>query len=290
MKTQPLTARKQYCLAVPKVRDNKATSPTRKTLWASLNNNNQTKAITMKINDLILDKLKESEGFRLIAAKENILNEAIHSLVGHTTDIEEYLYIFNEIERSFSLDDELESKLTVLNNELKNTDDFKVPLTIEIEELCQKIRELGPSEDTQVSIWTEQIALNHLYLSENISFEELFNRLTNYIYNNEKDFFARNISYYSQNEKVKERLIEQLEKELIPIKNVSENLLMIEEIDNNWGSQLQEISCTQAYNNNFYHFFEKEKEAILLKNSIGLNELEKLELNAFFEELEIKLG
>ena len=243
----------------------------------------------MKIKDLILDKLKESEEFRLIAAKENILNKAIHSLVGHTTDIEEYLYVFNEIEQSFSLDDELESKLAVLNNELKNTDDFKVPLTIEIEELCQKIRELGPSKDTQVSIWTEQIALNHLYLSENISFEELFNRLTNYIYNNEKDFFARNISCYSQNEKAKERLIEQLEKELIQIKNVSENLLMNEKIDNNWGSQLQEISRTQAYSNNFYHFFEK-KEAILLKNSIGLNELEKLELNAFFEELEIKLG
>jgi hypothetical protein len=244
----------------------------------------------MKYYDLILDKLKESEEFRLIAAKDNILNEAIYSLVGYTTDIEEYLYVFDEIERSFSLNDELENKLAALNNELKNTEDFKVPLTFEIEELCQKIRELGPSEDTQESIWREKIALNQLYLSENISFEEVLQQLTNYIYNNEKDFFERNISYYRQNEKAKERLIEQLEKELIPIKNCAENLLKIEEIDNNWGSQLQEICHTQAYTNNFYHFFKKEKEAILLKNSIGLNELEKLKLNAFFEELEIKLG
>ena len=65
----------------------------------------------MKIYDLILDKLKESEEFRLIAAKDNILNEAIYSLVGYTTDIEEYMYVFDEIERSFSLDDELENKL-----------------------------------------------------------------------------------------------------------------------------------------------------------------------------------
>ena len=238
----------------------------------------------------LLDKLKESEEFRLVAAKDNILNEAIYSLVGYPTDIEDYLYVFDEIERSFSLDNELENKLAALNNELKNTDDFKVPLTFEIEELCQKIRELGPSEDTQVSIWSEQIALNQLYLSENISFEEIFKRLTNYIYNNEKDFFARNISYYSQNEKAKERIIEQLEKELIPIKNCAENLLNIDEIDNNWGSQLQEISHTQAYSNNFYNCFQKKKEEIISKNSIGLNELEKLELNAFFEELETKLG
>jgi len=32
MENQPLTACKQYCLAVPMPRDNKATSPTRKTL------------------------------------------------------------------------------------------------------------------------------------------------------------------------------------------------------------------------------------------------------------------
>jgi hypothetical protein len=66
--------------------------------------------------------------------------------------------------------------------------------------------------------------------------------------------------------------------------------LNIEEIDNNWGSQLQEISHTQAYSNNFYNCFQKKKEEIISKNSIGLNELEKLELNALFEELEIKLG
>jgi hypothetical protein len=244
----------------------------------------------MKYYDLILDKLKESEEFRLIAAKDNILNEAIYSLVGHTTDIEDYLYVFDEIERSFSLNDELENKLAALNNELKNTEDFQVPLTIEIEDLCQKIRELGPHEDTQESIWREKIALNQLYLSENISFEEVLQQLTNYIYNNEKDFFERNISYYSQNEKAKERLIEQLQKELIPIKNFAENLLKIEEIDNNWGSQLQEITHTQAYSNNFYHCFTKEKESILLRNSNNLNELEKLELHAFFEELNEKLS
>ena len=238
----------------------------------------------------ILEKLKESQEFRLINAKDKVLDAAIYYLTGSTTDIEDYLYVFEQIENNASLNDEFEKELSSLNIKLNNTEDFKVPLTDEIEELCQKIRELGPSEDTQESIWREEIALNQLYLSENISFEEVFKRLTDYIYKNEKDFFARNISYYSQNEKAKERLIEQLEKELISIKKVSENLLMIEEIDNNWGSQLQEISNTQAYSNNFYHFFKKEKEAILLKNSIGLNELEKLELKAFFEELEMKLG
>jgi hypothetical protein len=242
----------------------------------------------MKIYDLILDKLKESEEFRLIAAKDNILNEAIHFLVGYTTDIEDYLYVFDEIGRSISLDEELEKKLTALNDELKNTEDFHVPLTIEIEELCQKIRELGPSEDTQESIWSEKIAFDELYISESISFREVFEKFTDYICHKEKYIFASIISSYKQIENEKEFLIQKLEKELKPIKELAENLLTIEEIDNNWGSKLQEICNAKAYSNDFYRFNEK-KETILVENSVGLNELEKLALDAFFDEIYVEL-
>lgn len=244
----------------------------------------------MKNYDIILDKLKESQEFRLITAKDNILASAIYYLCGSTTDIEDYLYVFDKIENKDSLNEELEKKLTALNDELKNTEDFNVPLTLEIEELCQKIKALGPDEDAQSSIWSEKIAFDELNLYETFSFEEVFKRLANYIYDNEKDIFARTISYYSQNEKEKKRLIEQLEKELIRIKNCAENLLTIEEIDNNWGSQLQEICQTQAYSNDFYHCFKKEKEAILLKNSVGLDDLEESVLSAFFDDLCNKLS
>jgi hypothetical protein len=244
----------------------------------------------MKNYDLILDKLKESQEFRLITAKDNILASAISNLCGSTTDIEDYLYVFDKIENNDSLNEELEKKLTALNDELKNTEDFNVPLTLEIEELCQKIRALGPDEDAHSSIWSEKIAFDELNLYETFSFEEVFKRLANYIYDNEKDIFARIISYYSQNEKEKKRLIEQLEKALIRIKNRAENLLTIEEIDNNWGSQLQEICQTQAYSNDFYHCFYKKKEAILLKNSEGLDDLEKSVLSDFFDDLCNKLS
>jgi hypothetical protein len=240
--------------------------------------------------DLILDKLRESKEFRLITAKDNILASAISNLCGSTTDIEDYLYVFDEMKNYDLLNEDFEKKLTALNDDLKNTEDFNFPLTLEIEELCQKIRLLGPSDDTQSSIWSEKIAFDELHLCETFSFEEIFRRLTNYIFDNEKDIFARIISCYSQNEKEKKRLIEQLEKELISIKSIAENLLTFEEIDNNWGSQLQEISRTQAYRSDFYRCFKKEKEAILLKNSIGLNDIEKSVLSDFFDELCYKLS
>jgi hypothetical protein len=239
----------------------------------------------MKNYDLILEQLKASQEFRLITAKENVLGIALYSLIGSTTDIYEYLDVFSEIESSISLDAVLEKNLTSLNIELTNTDDFKVPLGVEIEDLCQKIREIGPNEDTHVTLWDEKIPLDKLFFSESVSFKEVFTQFTDHIRYNEKTFFSETISYYRQNEKEKERLIEQLEKELIPIKSFAENLLTIEEIDNNWGSKLQEICHTQAYSNDFHHCFNKEKEAILLENSVGLNDQEKIALSAFFDEL-----
>ena len=71
---------------------------------------------------------------------------------------------------------------------------------------------------------------------------------------------------------------------------LAEKLLTIEEIDNNWGSQLQEICDTQAYSNNFYRSFKNEREAILINNSVGLNEFEKLDLAAFFDEIYVVLS
>ena len=239
--------------------------------------------------DLILDKLKESQEFKLITAKDNILDLAIFYLCGSTTNIEDYLYVFDEIENDEELNVELEKKLRSLNDELKNTEDFNVPLTLDIEELCQKIRGFGPSEDAHVSIWREKISINELHLYNTFSFEEVFNQLTNYIFKKEKDIFARIISDYRQNEKEKYNLIQQLEKELIPIIELAENLLTIEEIENNYGSTLQDICQAQAYSNNF-HLFEYEKESILLRNSVGLNESEKLALAAFFNEISKELS
>jgi hypothetical protein len=242
------------------------------------------------IYHIILENLKNSDEFRLINAKDKVLDYVIYSLCGYTTDIEDYLYVFDEIEKSFSFVEELENNLTTFNNELKNKDDFNVPLTIVIEELCQEIRGLGPFEDTQSSIWSEEFKIDELFSSERCSFEEIINKFTDYIRYNEKAIFRKIISYYKQNEKKKEILIEQLDTELKRIKTLAENLLKNEEVEKNWGSQLQEICHTQAYSNNLYSLFNKEKEDILLKNSIGLNELEKLELNVFFNELEIELG
>jgi hypothetical protein len=244
----------------------------------------------MKFYDLLVNKIKDSQEFRLINAKDKVLDAAIYYLTGSTTDIEDYLYVFEQIENNASLNDEFEKELSSLNIKLNNTEDFKVPLTDEIEELCQKIRELGPSEDEQVSIWSAKIPIDELYFEESISFKEALEKFTNHIYYREKDIFKSIISYYKQNEKKKEIWIEQLDKELTPIKNIAENLLKNEEVDKNWGSQLQEICHTQAYANNFYHCFIQKRETILSENSIGLNEREKVELNAFFNELEIELG
>jgi hypothetical protein len=238
----------------------------------------------------ILEKLKESQEFRLIKAKDKVLDAAIDYLRGSTTDIEDYLYVFEQIEKNASLDEEFEKELISLNNKLNNTDDFQVPLTDEIEELCQKIRELEPHEDTQTSIWREQIALDKLNFSKSISFEEVFENFADYIRYNEKDIFAKIISYFKENEKEKEILIAQLEKELFPIKELANKMLTSEKIDKEYGSILEEICHTQAYSSNFYHRLKKERESILLKNSTELNELEKLELRAFFDNLAAELN
>ena len=238
----------------------------------------------------ILEKLKESQEFRLINAKDKVLDAAIYYLCGSTTDIEDYLYVFEQIENNASLDEEFEKELSSLNIKLNNTDDFQVPLTDEIEELCQKIRELGPNEDTQTSIWREQIALDKLNFSKSISFEEVFEKFAEYIRYNEKDIFAKIISSFKENEKEKEILIQQLEKELIPIKELAKKMLTSEEIEKEYGSKLEEICYTQAYSCDFYHRLKKERDSILLTNSTELNELEKLELRAFFDKLATELN
>jgi hypothetical protein len=239
----------------------------------------------MEIYDLILKQLKASEKFRLIAVKENVLNQAVHSLCIYTTDIYEHLDVFKEIESSISLDKVLGKDLTSLNIELTNTDDFKIPLGVEIEDLCQKIRELGPHEDTEVRFWDEKIPLDKLLFSESESLKEVFTRCTDYIRHNEKAIFSEYISYFKQNEIEKESLIQQLEKELAPIKNLAEKLLEIEEIDNEWGSKLQDIIDVELYENYFYRYFISDRANILAKHSEGLNDLEKSELSYFFDEL-----
>jgi hypothetical protein len=217
------------------------------------------------------------------------LNQALYSLCIYTTDINEHLDVFKEIESSISQDKVLEKDLTSLNIELTNTDDFKVPLGIEIEDLCQKIRELGPHEDTEVRFWDEKIPLDKLFLSESVSFKEVFTRFTDYIRLNEKVIFSEIISFFRQNEIEKKSLIQQLEKELTPIKDLAEKLLAIEEIDNEWGSKLQDIRDAGLYEYNFHNYFISDRENILAKNSEGLNDLEKSELSYFFDELRHEL-
>ncbi|MFM7681520.1 MAG: hypothetical protein ACKO7P_02105, partial [Bacteroidota bacterium] len=150
----------------------------------------------MDIYEITLKKLKESEKFRLIEAKDNILYEAIGSLVGDTIHFEKYIDMFTVIEKSDTLDEESEEQLAALNVELNNTDDYKVSLKDEIEELCQEIMNLGPHVDSDSSIWKTGIPIQELHFYERESFRNMFKSFTDYIYYNEKRIFNEIIAFY----------------------------------------------------------------------------------------------
>ncbi len=239
----------------------------------------------MKLYKLIVEQIKENEEFRLISAKENVLNEALYALTYYTTNIYEYFGVFQEIEASIILDETLDNNLTSLNIELTNTDDFKVPSGLEIEELCHRINEIGPNEDVEISLWEDKFPLNKLFFEESVSFRDVVIQSLDYIRCNEKTLFSEFITFYKQKELLKESLIQQLEKKLAPIKKLAEDLLKNDEIEEKWGSKLQDICDAVPYENNFNTYFLSKQSNILEEYSQNLNNHEKALLSDFFEQL-----
>lgn len=236
-------------------------------------------------SEFILKKLKEDEKFRLIFAKDAVLTEAVWALEGGHTDVLDRLRVFDDIEKMCDLDEELERELNKINNDLTNTDDFKITLSSDLESICEQIREIDGSYEGYKGIWDDARLLNIFSEERNLNFKMINEMWIDHLYYEHKTIFTEVIEEYKILEHKKVKLIEELEAELAPLRNMAERLLNVDEIESNFGGILDDIRLDEAYSSNFSIYFIDKSPDIINNHSIGLNEYERNELLNFTEKL-----
>lgn len=236
-------------------------------------------------SNFIREQLKESEQFRLIFAKNGVLEDAILALQGSTTDAGDYLYIFDDIERDYDFEELLSKELVQRNYEISSTEDMRVPAGNELEWISEEIRKIDLDIEDFRGIWGERILPNIFEEYGYSSFEQINETWMTYLLHHQNSLFDKIIERFRENEMRKVQFIENLEKELIPFQEMAQKLSEIEEVEKNWGRELNRIIYTEVYNNSFYGDFVNNKQYILQKHSNNLNEREKELLNEFFNRL-----
>jgi hypothetical protein len=239
--------------------------------------------------DFILDKLKEHEKFRLIFAKNAVLQEAVWALQGSVTGVVDELYILDDIESMSDLDGILERQLNKANYNLKSTEDLRVPSSALLESLCEDICRIDVSREDFRGIWKE-VALPNIYADMNgITFHEINEMWLDHLYMHHEQIFKDMFIGFKESELEKKNLIEQLEEEMKPFQDLASMLIDIEEIEKNWGRGLEEIAEKNVYYSNFNSYFIMREVQILETHSEGLNDYEEQSLRDFFRLLSHEL-
>ena len=235
-------------------------------------------------SNLIINYLREQEQLKLIFAKNNILMCALEGLVGYTINIEESIRVFEQILESSILDGEIEKELIEKHFELTSDEDLRIPASDEIESLCETIASLN-CDITENDIILDVCIKNKTQDSGELSIkqiEELILEWINFVEYSEKTIFGNKIHEILRIEEKKSVLIEKLENEFSPIRNMANKLLLIDSVKKDWYSQLDEIANESVYSNNFHEYFSSPKNKLIKHYSSTLNADEKNELVSFY--------
>jgi len=238
---------------------------------------------------VIIEFLRQQKELKLIFAKNDLLMEVFESLIGSTTDVSDYVYVFDLIESKYDLKDEGQTAISKLVYDLTSNEDMRVTLSDEIDSLCSNINNLN-SHIEKTDLIHEHSIDNQFHEYEELRINNILELLRTWvdtIQNLEKDIFQEAIHKVKRIEEAKSIIIKELEGKLHPIKKLASELGKIDEIANEWYSQLNEIETNYAYTNDFnYAYLDK----ILKHYASGLNSDEKKELVTFFEYIKEELN
>ena len=241
---------------------------------------------------LIINYLREQEQLKLIFAKNDILMCALEGLIGYTIDISEHVNLLERILESGVLDESIEKDLIEKHYDLTSTEDLRVPESDQIESLCERIRSLN-SYITEKDVILDASISNKFQNSINLTLEQIIELMLEWT--NSMEYIGGNvlnevIEEFRRIEKEKIPLIEELEKEVLPIKNLANKLLQIEAIEKDWWYQLTEISDESVYTNNFHAYHGSRKNELMESYAAKFN-LEQLnEIEEFFDLIWDKLS
>ena len=192
----------------------------------------------------LINKISNSN---LIFAKSRVLNEVIESLLGGTTDITDYTYVFKEIEGLLDEGD-LSAKLQETVYNLFCDEDFRKTDSSEIDSLCEEILSIDRAYeayyDSAESYFDEPVANLFTDLHE-LNSEQLCGMINSWIKHKEEkeqSYFEGLIEEIRKYQKDKNSLIDKLEKHIEPLRTLAEQLLEVDDEEiNYWAGNLEAI-------------------------------------------------
>ena len=176
--------------------------------------------------------------------------------------------------------------------DLTSTEDLRVPGSDQIESLCERIRSLN-SYSIEKDVILDASISNKFQNSINLTLEQIIELMLEWT--NSIGYIGGNvlnevIEEFRRIEKEKIPLIEELEKEVLPIKNLANKLLQIEAIEKDWYHQLTEILNKSVYTNNFHSSLASEKSKIMENNAAKFNVEQLNEIDEFFDLIQEELS
>jgi hypothetical protein len=234
--------------------------------------------------------------FNLIYAKSKIFNEAIYSLIGGTTDILDYTYVFDSINNAYALENDVNDELHNKIFDLNNTEDLRLCDANNIEFLIENINSLGNSLEDFYDLSETLIGscMGNKYKDlEGVNLIQIIDLIKDwfiYIEKTEYVYYLEKVREVKEIEHKKSLIIEKLEIEIAPYQQLAEKLLEFDSVRENWDSQLSEIAYSKAFQNDFHSLFKLKKNDILEKNSTDLSPDEKYQLEKFFYFIEDSLA
>jgi hypothetical protein len=194
------------------------------------------------------DRIDKISNRNLIIAKSRVLNEVIESLLGGTTDITDYTYVFQEIE---GLLDEgvLSTKLHETVYNLYCDEDFRKTDSSEIDSLCEEIllidSAIEENYDSAERYFDEPVAnpFSELHELNGGQLCEMINSWIKRKEENESDYFWGLLVNIRKEQDRKKLLIGKIEDHVAPLQNLAEQLLEVDDEEiNYWAGNLEEIA------------------------------------------------
>lgn len=184
----------------------------------------------------------------LIIAKSRVLNEVIESLLGGTTDITDYTYVFKEIEGLLDEGD-LSTKLHETVYNLYCDEDFRKTDSFEIDSLCEEIHlidiAIEENYDSAELYFDEPVANLFTDIHE-LNGEQLCEMINSWVKRkeeNERDYFEGLLVYIRKKQDRKNLLIGIIEDLIAPLRNLAGQLLEVDDKEiNYWESELMAIA------------------------------------------------
>lgn len=184
----------------------------------------------------------------LIIAKSRVLNEVIESLLGGTTDITDYTYVFKEIERLLDEGD-LSTKLNETVYRLFCDEDFRKTDSSEIDSLCEEILSIDSAFEEHydsAELYFDEPVANLFTDIHELNGEQLCEMINSWIKrkeDNERYYFEGLLVYIRKKQDRKNLLIGKIEDLIAPLRNLAGQLLEVDDKEiNYWESELMAIA------------------------------------------------